>query len=54
MSTHAVHVGEPDATPEIEVIPLVEPVPRETDFPTPTKTPLHSPDEVPEREPAKV
>jgi len=49
-----IHVGEPDETPEIEIIPLYEPTPRETDLPTTTPAPLREPTPVPEREPAKT
>lgn len=50
----AVEVGQPDEVPEIEIIPLYEPVPRETDLPTPTTVPLREPETVPEHEPART
>ena len=48
----AIHVGDPLEVPEIEIIPLVEPVPEPMVVPAPTPAPVHDP--VPEPAPVPV
>lgn len=43
----AIQIGDPSEVPEIEIIPLVEPVPEPMEVPGPAPAPVHDPVPVP-------